>query len=61
MLRSMGCDDGQGYLFGRPGSPQRLTEFCRDWDVQGQRTLAGLPRQNGAGADAGADEQTLTA
>jgi diguanylate cyclase (GGDEF)-like protein len=59
MLRSMGCDDGQGYLFGRPGSPQRLTEFCRDWDVQGQRALAGLPRQNSAGADA--DEETLTA
>ncbi|MDQ1679486.1 MAG: hypothetical protein QOI42_345 [Frankiaceae bacterium] len=59
MLRSMGCDDGQGYLFGRPGSPQRLTDFCRDWDVQAQRTLAALPRQNGMSS--GVDGEAITA
>jgi diguanylate cyclase (GGDEF)-like protein len=45
ILKSIGCDDGQGYLFGRPGSPQRLTDFCRDWDSRGERTLSSVPRQ----------------
>jgi diguanylate cyclase (GGDEF)-like protein len=45
ILRSMGCDDGQGYFFGRPASPQRMTEFCRDRKPVGQRTLAALPTQ----------------
>ncbi|MDQ1697684.1 MAG: hypothetical protein QOJ03_3037 [Frankiaceae bacterium] len=55
MLRSMGCDDGQGYLFGRPGSPQRVTEFCRDWETRSERTLAELPRQDTASRDAASD------
>ena len=45
ILKSIGCDDGQGYLFGRPGSPQRLSDFCRDWDSRGDRTLTSVPRQ----------------
>jgi EAL domain-containing protein (putative c-di-GMP-specific phosphodiesterase class I) len=45
ILKSIGCDDGQGYLFGRPGSPQRLTDFCREWDTRGERALTSVPRQ----------------
>jgi diguanylate cyclase (GGDEF)-like protein len=45
ILKSIGCDDGQGYLFGRPGSPQRVVDFCRDWDLRHERTLAAVPRQ----------------
>jgi EAL domain-containing protein (putative c-di-GMP-specific phosphodiesterase class I) len=44
LLRAMGCDDGQGYLFGRPCSPQRVTDFCRDWAAP-ETTLAAVPRQ----------------
>jgi EAL domain-containing protein (putative c-di-GMP-specific phosphodiesterase class I) len=45
MLQAMGCDDGQGYLFGRPGSPERVREFCRDWEASSERAITGLPRQ----------------
>jgi diguanylate cyclase (GGDEF)-like protein len=45
ILRSIGCDDGQGYFFGRPGSPQRISEFCHDWDSRHERTLSSVPRQ----------------
>ena len=44
MLRAMGCDEGQGYLFGRPSSPQRVSEFCREWSAP-EKTLAAVPRQ----------------
>jgi EAL domain-containing protein (putative c-di-GMP-specific phosphodiesterase class I) len=43
-LRALGCDDGQGYLFGRPAAPERVTEFCREWPARGEHTLAGIPR-----------------
>jgi diguanylate cyclase (GGDEF)-like protein len=55
MLRAMGCDDGQGYLFGRPGSPERITDFCRDWSDRAEQTLAAVPRQTSEDAYA-ADE-----
>ena len=45
ILRSMGCDDGQGYFFGRPGSPQRITDFCNEWNSGRERLLSDLPRQ----------------
>jgi diguanylate cyclase (GGDEF)-like protein len=57
ILRSMGCDDGQGYLFGRPGSPQRVSEFCRDWQSRGERALAGLPRPT----ESAATDEAITA
>jgi diguanylate cyclase (GGDEF)-like protein len=44
LLRKMGCDEGQGYLFGRPCSPQRITDFCRDWSTT-EKTLTAVPRQ----------------
>ena len=48
-LRVMGCDDGQGYLFGRPVGAERLTEFCREWSTD-DRLMSGLPRQSAASA-----------
>jgi diguanylate cyclase (GGDEF)-like protein len=47
LLRSMGCDEGQGYLFSRPGSPQRVSDFCRDWAAP-EKTLAAVPLQSTA-------------
>jgi EAL domain-containing protein (putative c-di-GMP-specific phosphodiesterase class I) len=44
-LVTIGCDDGQGYFFGRPSSPERLTELCRDWHNDSSAALASLPRQ----------------
>jgi EAL domain-containing protein (putative c-di-GMP-specific phosphodiesterase class I) len=57
ILRSIGCDDGQGYLFGRPTSPQRISDFCRDWELREERTLAALPRQ----ADTDPADDAITA
>jgi diguanylate cyclase (GGDEF)-like protein len=45
MLRSMGCDDGQGYYFGRPSSPEQLTALLCDWDSKKDAAVASLPRQ----------------
>ena len=45
ILSAMGCDDGQGYLFGRPASAQRVTDFCRDWATREAAAVSALPRQ----------------
>ncbi|MBV9292500.1 MAG: EAL domain-containing protein [Frankiales bacterium] len=58
-LRALGCDDGQGYLFGRPASPERVTEFCREWPTRGEHTLAGIPRP--AVARAAVGDEAITA
>jgi sensor c-di-GMP phosphodiesterase-like protein len=29
LLRALGCDQGQGYLLGRPGSPDEAAEVLR--------------------------------
>ncbi len=33
MLRSLGCEMGQGYLFARPLPAKEMTEFLRDADA----------------------------
>jgi EAL domain-containing protein (putative c-di-GMP-specific phosphodiesterase class I) len=45
MLRAMGCDDGQGYYFGRPSSPEQLTALLGAWESKKDATIASLPRQ----------------
>jgi diguanylate cyclase (GGDEF)-like protein len=57
MLRSMGCDDGQGYYFGRPSSPEKLTQLLSEWQVKNSATIASLPRQ----ADSSASDRAITA
>ncbi|HET6816249.1 MAG TPA: bifunctional diguanylate cyclase/phosphodiesterase [Mycobacteriales bacterium] len=49
MLRQMGCDEGQGYYYGRPAPAEQTTRTLRDWVA---RPLApapppDLPRQAG--------------
>jgi EAL domain-containing protein (putative c-di-GMP-specific phosphodiesterase class I) len=31
VMRQIGCDAGQGYLFERPVSPEDFTVFLREW------------------------------
>ena len=45
ILRAMGCDDGQGYLFARPGTPERVAELRGDWTPSREHKLAEVPRQ----------------
>ena len=47
LLRSMGCDEGQGYFFSRPSPAARVTEFCREWgNRDADRVKGELPRQS---------------
>ena len=57
-LIALGCDEGQGYLLGRPGAPDRLAGLCRDWEEQAASALAGVPRQGSAEA---ATDSAMTA
>ena len=45
MLRMMGCDDGQGYFFGRPAAAEQATRLLNEWTATPAPTLAGVPRQ----------------
>ena len=56
-LKAIGCDDGQGYLFGRPQSAHAITDFVREWRARGERTINGVARHAADdAADAVADE-----
>src|SRR3954469_7160188 len=45
ILRSLGCDDGQGYFFGRPAVAEQATRLLREWVAKPSPALSGLPRQ----------------
>jgi diguanylate cyclase (GGDEF)-like protein len=45
MLRSMGCDDGQGYYFSRPAAADQTTRLLREWVARPAAVLARVPRQ----------------
>jgi EAL domain-containing protein (putative c-di-GMP-specific phosphodiesterase class I) len=39
ILKQMGCQAGQGFLFQRPVPSERFTEFLLDWPEQKQRPI----------------------
>jgi diguanylate cyclase (GGDEF)-like protein len=45
ILRSMGCDDGQGYFFSRPAAAEQATRLLREWVPIPAPLLTGVPRQ----------------
>src|SRR3954469_2796234 len=45
MLRSMGCDDGQGYFFSRPAVAEQTSRLLLEWVAKPAPMLAGVPRQ----------------
>src|SRR3954451_2372799 len=45
ILRSLGCDDGQGYFFSRPAVAEQATRLLREWVARPAPALSGLPRQ----------------
>jgi diguanylate cyclase (GGDEF)-like protein len=45
ILRSMGCDDGQGYFFSRPAAAEQATRLLREWVPMPAPLLTGVPRQ----------------
>jgi EAL domain-containing protein (putative c-di-GMP-specific phosphodiesterase class I) len=45
LLRSMGCDDGQGYYFSRPAAADQTTRLLREWVARPAAVLARVPRQ----------------
>ena len=46
LLRHMGCDEGQGYFFGRPGSAEQTTRMLSEWVARpAPPTPPDLPRQ----------------
>ncbi|HET7309993.1 MAG TPA: bifunctional diguanylate cyclase/phosphodiesterase [Mycobacteriales bacterium] len=46
MLRQMGCDEGQGYYFGRPGTAEQTTRMLNEWVPRAAVTPpTDLPRQ----------------
>ena len=48
ILRQMGCDEGQGYYFGRPVNAKQTTRVLSEWvAVPAARPPADLPRQAG--------------
>jgi len=63
ILRSIGCDDGQGYFFGRPTAPEQLSQLLTEWDAKNNldentgAVLARLPRQ----ADTATSSTAITA
>jgi hypothetical protein len=47
-------------LFGRPCSPQRINEFCREWSAR-EATLAAVPRQQSEHRFAADDDEVASA
>src|SRR3954467_12374710 len=45
ILRSMGCDDGQGYFFSRPAAAEQTSRLLLEWVAKPAPMLAGVPRQ----------------
>ena len=38
-LRQQGCDEVQGYYFGRPMAPEHIEALVRGWDIEAAKTI----------------------